>query len=98
MFIFNKDKYIAKSLVVMDVKPWDESTDLAELTKKVMDIKKDGLVWGTNSLEPLGYGVMKLRIACAVEDEKVSVDGLVSEIEALDEYVQSVDIVSFNKI
>ena len=34
----------------------------------------------------------------SVEDEKVSVDGLQEKIEAIEDKVQSVDILAFNKI
>ena len=37
---------IAKSSVVLDIKPWDDETDLAEMEKNVRTIKMDGLLWG----------------------------------------------------
>lgn len=47
---------------------------------------------------PVGFGIHKLQIMCVVEDEKVSVDLLIEEIQKFEEHVQSVDIVAFNKI
>ena len=47
---------------------------------------------------PVGYGINKLQIMCVVEDEKVSVDLLVEEIQKFEDFVQSVDIAAFNKI
>lgn len=47
---------------------------------------------------PVGYGINKLQIMCVVEDEKISVDVLTEEIQAFEDYVQSVDIAAFNKI
>jgi len=35
---------------------------------------------------------------CVIEDEKVSVDLLIEQIQEFEEFVQSVDIASFNKI
>lgn len=35
---------------------------------------------------------------CVIEDDKVSVDSLIEQIESFEEYVQSVDIESFNKL
>lgn len=35
---------------------------------------------------------------CVVEDEKVSVDALVEQIQEFEDLVQSVDIAAFNKI
>jgi translation elongation factor EF-1beta len=64
------------------------------------EIKKDGLLWKTEfKKEPVAFGVWKLVIGCTVEDEKVSVDDLIEQIQ--DQYednVQSVDIVAFNKV
>ncbi|CAF4631226.1 unnamed protein product, partial [Rotaria magnacalcarata] len=37
---------IAKSTIVLDVKPWDDETDLAALENAVRSIAADGLVWG----------------------------------------------------
>jgi elongation factor 1-beta len=49
-------------------------------------------------LVPVGFGINKLQIMCVVEDEKVSVDFLIEEIQKFEHHVQSVDIVAFNKI
>jgi elongation factor 1-beta len=59
-----KAKPAAKSIVTLDVKPWDDETDMAELEKNVRAIEKDGLVWGGSKLVPVGYGV-KVGVKCA---------------------------------
>ncbi|VIO88568.1 EF-1 guanine nucleotide exchange domain containing protein [Brugia malayi] len=90
---------IAKSSIILDVKPWDDTTDMQEMEKFVRRIEKDGLVWGAAKLIPLAYGIKVLQIICVVEDEKVSVDDLIEQItEEVSDHVQSVDIVAFNKI
>jgi len=89
---------IAKSSVVLDVKPWDDETDMAEMERQVRTIEIDGLLWGASKLVPLAYGIKKLQIGCVVEDEKVSIDDLQEQIQAFEELVQSVDIAAFNKI
>ncbi|KAL6733450.1 hypothetical protein Aduo_004097 [Ancylostoma duodenale] len=90
---------IAKSSVILDVKPWDDETDLKEMEDLVRGIEMDGLVWGGGKLIPVGYGIKKLQIICVVEDDKVSVDDLIDKITGDHEsHVQSVDIVAFNKI
>ncbi|EEB11659.1 elongation factor 1-beta', putative [Pediculus humanus corporis] len=93
-----KAAVIAKSSIILDVKPWDDETDMKLMEKNVRTIEMDGLVWGASKLVPVGYGIHKLQIMCVVEDEKVSVDVLVEEIEKFEDYVQSVDIAAFNKI
>ncbi|XP_073992658.1 uncharacterized protein isoform X1 [Rhodnius prolixus] len=93
-----KPALIAKSSIVLDVKPWDDTTDMKQMEIEVRKIKTDGLLWGASKLVPLAYGIHKLQISCVVEDEKVSVDWLQETIEEIEDYVQSVDIAAFNKI
>lgn len=93
-----KPALIAKSSIVLDVKPWDDETDMKEMEKNVRTIIMEGLVWGASKFVPVGYGINKLQIMCVVEDDKVSVDILVEEIEKFEDFVQSVDIAAFNKI
>jgi len=95
----NKPTIVAKSSVILDVKPWDDETDLAEMERYVRSIEKDGLIWGGSKLVPLAYGIKKLQIICVIEDLKVSVDDLIENItEGFPDFVQSVDISAFNKI
>jgi elongation factor 1-beta len=47
---------VAKSVVTLQVKPWDDETDMGALEKEVRAIEKDGLVWGASKLVPVGYG------------------------------------------
>lgn len=114
--LFSEPVLIAKSNIILDVKPWDDETNMKELEASVRKIETDGLLWGAGKyyfyypclynicllflakLVPLAYGIHKLQISCVVEDEKVSVDWLQEQIEAVENYVQSVDIAAFNKV
>lgn len=71
----------------------DDETDMVALEAAVRGIKKDGLVWGTSKLVPVGFGVKKLQINLVVEDDKVSITDLQEEIEDFADYVQSSDVV-----
>jgi len=93
-----KTAVIAKSNVILDVKPWDDETDMKQMEAKVKSIAMDGLVWGASKLVPLAYGIHKLTIVCVVEDDKVSIDELTEKIEGFEDFVQSVDIAAFQKI
>jgi elongation factor 1-beta len=93
-----KPQVIAKSQFVLDVKPWDDTTDLKEMEGLVRGIRADGLEWGASKLVPVGFGIRKLQIACVVEDDKIGTDFLEEEITAFEDLVQSVDVVSFNKL
>ncbi|XP_037089211.1 elongation factor 1-beta-like [Pollicipes pollicipes] len=93
-----KTAIIAKSSVLLDVKPWDDETDMKAMEAEVRKISMDGLVWGAGKLVPLAFGIKKLTIMCTVEDDKVSIEELTEKIEENEEFVQSVDIAAFNKI
>uniref|UniRef100_A0A671NU15 Elongation factor 1-delta-like n=1 Tax=Sinocyclocheilus anshuiensis TaxID=1608454 RepID=A0A671NU15_9TELE len=93
-----KPALIAKSSILLDVKPWDDETVMSKLEECVRSIQMDGLLWGASKLVPVGYGIKKLQINCVVEDDKVGTDILEEEITKFEDYVQSVDIAAFNKI
>merc|ERR1712014_564611 len=90
----------AKSMITLDVKPFDDETDLDALAAKIKsEIVMDGLVWGAkHEKKPLAFGLFKLVVTAVVEDEKVSTDDLTEKIEEYDDEVQSVDIAAFNKL
>ena len=72
------------------------------LEEEVRAIKKDGLLWGTSKLVPVGFGIKKMQITCVIEDWKVeSVDSIIEEELVRDgesDNIQSIDIVAFNKL
>jgi elongation factor 1-beta len=90
----------AKSMITLDVKPFDDETDLDALAAKIKsEIAMDGLVWGQkHEKKPLAFGIFKLVVTAVVEDDKVSTDDLTEKIEEYDDEVQSVDIAAFNKL
>ncbi|XP_050925897.1 eukaryotic translation elongation factor 1 delta a (guanine nucleotide exchange protein) isoform X7 [Lates calcarifer] len=93
-----KPAIIAKSSILLDVKPWDDETDMVKLEECVRSVQMDGLLWGASKLVPVGYGIKKLQINCVVEDDKVGTDILEEEITKFEDFVQSVDVAAFNKI
>ncbi|CAH9050426.1 unnamed protein product [Cuscuta europaea] len=97
----SKKKESGKSSVLLDVKPWDDETDMKKLEEMVRSIQMEGLLWGASKLVAVGYGIKKLQIMMTIVDDLVSVDTLIEErltVEPCNEYVQSCDIVAFNKI
>ncbi|XP_051119703.1 elongation factor 1-delta-like [Andrographis paniculata] len=96
-----KKKESGKSSVLLDVKPWDDETDMKQLEEAVRSVQMEGLLWGASKLVPVGYGIKKLQIMITIVDDLVSVDTLIEDYltaEPINEHVQSVDIVAFNKI
>lgn len=96
-----KKKESGKSSILLDVKPWDDETDMKKLEEAVRSVEIPGLTWGASKLDAVGYGIKKLQIMLTIIDDLVSVDDLIEEtltVEPISEYVQSCDIVAFNKI
>merc|ERR1712223_1039698 len=93
-----KPALIAKTSVLLDVKPWDDETDMDALTKAVKSVDMDGLTWGATKYVPVGYGIKKLVVMCTVVDDKVSIEELQEKIEAFEDFVQSCDVAAMNKI
>lgn len=94
----NKPKAVAKSVVTLEVKPWDDETDMKALEDAVRSISMEGLVWGASKLVPIGYGIRKLQITLVVEDELISLDELQDKIAEFDDYVQSTDVAAMQKL
>ena len=61
---------VSMSKVILDVKPWDSSTDMAELEALVRGITHEtnpqAVEWQAAQLEDIGYGIQKLRIMVQV--------------------------------
>ncbi|KAL1891267.1 Translation elongation factor 1 beta [Sporothrix stenoceras] len=93
-----KTKPAAKSVVTLDVKPWDDETDMKALEESVRSIDQEGLVWGLSKLVAVGFGIKKLQITLVVEDDKVSLDDLQDTIAEFEDYVQSSDVVAMQKL
>ena len=71
-----------------------------ELAKKILAIEMDGLQWRSEyKLVEIAYGMKKLQIGCTIEDDKIpSTDDIFDKILAWEDEVQSIDIVSFQKV
>ncbi len=78
---------MAKSSIILDVKPWDDETDVKEIEKLVRGIAADGLRWGASKFVPVAYGIKKLQINCIVEDDKIGTDFLEESITAFGDLV-----------
>lgn len=91
---------IAKSIVVFDVKVYEEDYDLDALWEKIKkEVVLDGLVWSPDVKKiPVVGRVFKLQIGCVIEDQKVNTDDIFDKITAWEDDVQSIDVVSFQKL
>ena len=89
---------IEKSVVVIEVKPWDSETDLSALEEKIRAIEMEGLEWKGSEQKPIAYGLKKIVIMCHIVDKLISVDDLQEKIQEFEDEVQSTDIASFSKL
>jgi len=71
-----KEKPPEMSLIILEVKPLDDTTDLDVLAKRIFANTRDGLFWkhGDYSKVPVAFGIFKLVLGFSCEDSKVSVD------------------------
>ena len=93
------EKGVEKSLVVLDIKPWEADTDLEAVWKMITAQKQEGLTWGeTFKLEPVAYGIKKLVMTATIVDSLVLMDDITDKIESLEDHVQSVQVASMNKL
>lgn len=62
---------IAKSSVILDVKPWDDETSMDELEANVRSIEMDGLVWGGGKRLPIGLVAFPSQFSnfCILEND-----------------------------
>lgn len=93
-----KKAVVAKSSILLDIKPWDDTTDLKKLGELLKGVERDGLLWGAQKLVPVAYGVNKLVQMITIEDDKISSDDLEDIVMSFEDYVQSMDIAAWNKV
>jgi elongation factor 1-beta len=89
---------IQRSNIILDVKPWDDTTDLNKLEELVRGIQMEGLTWGPSKMAEIAYGIKKLQISCVVVDDLVYTEDLEEQIMAFEDLVQSIDIAAFTKV
>jgi hypothetical protein len=49
--LISEPALIAKSNIILDVKPWDDETDMKLMEKAVRAVGADGLLWGACKYE-----------------------------------------------
>ncbi|RMX55302.1 hypothetical protein pdam_00017797 [Pocillopora damicornis] len=86
-----KPALIAKSNIILDIKP-------ILLPWKRLFVQLNVMDWSGKQIMPVAYGIKKLQISCKVEDEKCGTDFLEEKITEIEDLVQSVDVVAFNKL
>lgn len=86
-----------RTLVAIEIKPWDVEQDLMALWKKITTtVTQDGLKWGENcNLADVAYGIKKIQCTLVMGVANSS-DDVVDAILAMEDEVQSCEVVSMN--
>jgi elongation factor 1-beta len=86
-----------RTLVGIEIKPFDVEQDLMALWKKITtEVKQDGLKWGeTCNLADVAFGIKKIQTTFVMGVNNSS-DDVQEAIEAYEDEVQSVEITSMN--
>jgi elongation factor 1-beta len=86
-----------RTLVALEIKPWDIEQDLMALWKKIVStINQDGLKWGQNcTLADVAYGIKKIQTTFVMGVSNSS-DDVVDAILALEDEVQSCEVTSMS--
>jgi elongation factor 1-beta len=86
-----------RTLVGIEIKPFSIEQDLMELWKKITTtVVQPGLKWGENcTLVEVAFGIKKIQTTFVMGVDNSS-DEVQEAIEALEDEVQSVEIISMN--
>jgi translation elongation factor EF-1beta len=86
-----------RTLVGIEIKPYSIEQDLTELWKKITTtVVQPGLKWGENcTLVDVAFGIKKIQTTFVMGVDNSS-DEVQEAIEAMDDEVQSVEIISMN--
>jgi elongation factor 1-beta len=94
-----QQKPTQKTLIVLEVKLWNNDIDLEKLWNAIILIEQEGLTWEKFFKFETVYGtIYKLVMSCTIVDSLVLCDDIINKIQGFDDFVQSVDILSMNKI
>jgi elongation factor 1-beta len=86
-----------RTLVAIEIKPWDVEQDLMALWKKIVaTVTQDGLKWGENcTLADVAYGIKKIQTTFVMGVNNSS-DDVVEAILAMEDEVQSCEVTSMS--
>lgn len=86
-----------RTLVAIEVKPWDTEQDLMALWKKItITITPEGLKWAQAcNLVDVAFGIKKIVTTFTMGATNSS-DDVIEAIEAIEDEVQSVEVISMN--
>jgi translation elongation factor EF-1beta len=87
-----------RTLVAIEIKPFDVEQDLMELWKKItVNVTQDGLKWGENcTLADVAFGIKKIQCTFVMGVTNSSDDVVDKIMELYEDEVQSIEVTSMN--
>ena len=86
------------SQIVLRIRPWDHEQEMSQLIVTLFGININGVTWGANTTENIGYGIRELVVTAVLDESILSIDDLVEELIALDDIISRVDVSLWNKV
>ncbi|CAH0518870.1 unnamed protein product [Peronospora belbahrii] len=97
--LFGDDDEDDEATKALAAKRAEAAKNLEELAAKIKALPVEGLTWGEgHKLVPVAFGIKKLLVQCVIIDDMVLLDDITDAIEGFEDYVQSVDVASMNKL
>lgn len=93
-----KPALIAKSNVIYDVKPWDDTINSADIEKHVRAIQTEGLVWGSSKVVPVAFGIVKLQVNYTNFFEKILIVFDIAKIKIIFSTLSSTTMMTINAL
>ena len=88
-----------RSMVVAEIIPPSDETDMEDLAAYVRGLEIEGLQWGEVAVKEHAFGLKKIVMACTVVDDLVSMEDVLYDIqENREDDVMSYEVVSMNKL
>jgi elongation factor 1-beta len=86
-----------RTLVALEIKPWDVEQDLNALFKKITEtVNQEGLKWAVNcNLVDVAYGIQKIQTTFVMGATNSS-DDVIEKILEMEDEVQSCEVISMN--
>lgn len=86
------------SQVLFAIRPWSHEQDMMQLTTSVVNLQINGVLWGANTTEDVGYGVRDLLITAVIDENVISLDEVMEYLLAQEDMISQVNIRLWNKV
>jgi translation elongation factor EF-1beta len=86
------------SQVVFRIRPWDYDMEIGTLIVAVLGLNLEGLTWGANTTENVGYGIRDFIVTAVLDETLISIDDVIDRLTEFDDIISRVDVPLWNKV